>query len=851
MTRSEVDRQKVSPMMRQYLETKDNYEDVILFYRIGDFYEMFFEDAINVSHDLELTLTGKNAGLEEKIPMCGVPHHAANIYIDKLIDKGYKVAICEQVEDPKDAKGIVKRKVIRIVSKGTVMSDDMLDAKNNNFIGALKDLGHCFSLSYTDLSTGEFISVLVEYELEKIINEIVNDNITELIINGNVDPRIINTLKNNYSVTISKEEVDEEIPEYKDLYKDIKDVRIISSVCVLLNYLTSTQKRSIDHLQKVKVKDYKTYLKMDIHTKRNLELTENLRTKERTYSLLWLLDKTKTAMGSRMLKQMIENPLINKEEIENRYDMVSKLLEDFLLKDELKDLLKEVYDLERLAGRVSFGNANARDLLQLKSSLKVLPRIKEIVSELKFNLVIDDLTDLYALLDKSIYENPPITLKEGYLIKSGYNKELDDLKLARKGGKDFIAKLEEKEKERTGIKNLRVGYNRVFGYYIEVSKGNSRQVKEEFGWERKQTLANNERFITPELKEKEQLILGAEEKIINLEYELFTNIRCKVKEVIPIIQLTAKALAKLDVMQAFATNAEENNYTRPIIMPDKEVKIIEGRHPVVEKVLDKEFVSNDIIFTKDKYLQIITGPNMAGKSTYMRQMAMIVIMAQIGCFVPARKAYLPIFDKIFTRIGASDDLVSGESTFMVEMKEANYAILGATEHSLILFDELGRGTATYDGISLAQAIIEYIHDNIKAITFFSTHYHELTSLEKHKVHVKNVHVSAHEEGGTITFLHKVKDGSVDKSYGIHVAKLALLPSSLIKRADEILRTYESKNSKEDNLVNQISMNFDETDKKDSKYDILKEKLDKINPLEVSPMEALNILYDLKKEIDKR
>ena len=851
MTRSEVDRQKVSPMMRQYLETKDNYEDVILFYRIGDFYEMFFEDAINVSHDLELTLTGKNAGLDEKIPMCGVPHHAANIYIDKLIDKGYKVAICEQVEDPKDAKGIVKREVIRIVSKGTVMSDDMLDAKSNNFIGALKDLGHCFSLSYADLSTGEFISVLVEYELEKIINEIVNDNITELIINGNVDPRITNTLKNNYSVTISKEEVDEEISEYKDLYKDIKDVRIISSVCVLLNYLTSTQKRSIDHLQNVKVKDYKTYLKMDIHTKRNLELTENLRTKERTYSLLWLLDKTKTAMGSRMLKQMIENPLIGKEEIENRYDMVSKLLEEFLLKDELKDLLKEVYDLERLAGRVSFGNANARDLLQLKSSLKVLPRIKEIVSELGFNLVIDDLTDLYEFLDKSIYENPPITLKEGYLIKSGYNKELDDLKLARSGGKDFIAKLEEKEKERTGIKNLRVGYNRVFGYYIEVSKGNSRQVKEEFGWERKQTLANNERFITPELKEKEQLILGAEEKIINLEYELFTNIRCKVKEVIPTIQLTAKMVAKLDVMIAFATVAEENNYTRPVIMPDKEVKIIEGRHPVVEKVLNGEFVSNDIIFTKDKYVELITGPNMAGKSTYMRQMAMIVIMAQIGCFVPARKAYLPIFDKIFTRIGASDDLVSGESTFMVEMKEANHAILGATEHSLILFDELGRGTATYDGISLAQAIIEYIHDNIKAITFFSTHYHELTSLEEHKAHIKNVHVSAHEEGGTITFLHKVKDGSVDKSYGIHVAKLALLPPSLIKRADEILKTYEGKKSKGNNLVNQISMNFDETLKKDSKYDILKEKLDKINPLEVPPMEALNILYDLKKEIDKR
>ena len=850
MTRSEVDRQKVSPMMRQYLETKDNYEDVILFYRIGDFYEMFFEDAINVSHDLELTLTGKNAGLDEKIPMCGVPHHAANIYIDKLINKGYKVAICEQVEDPKDAKGIVKREVIRIVSKGTVMSDDMLDAKNNNFIGALKDLGHCFSLSYADLSTGEFISVLVEYELEKIINEIVNDNITELIINGNVDPRIINTLKNNYSITISKEDCDIEIKEYKDLYKDIKDVRIISSVCVLLNYLTSTQKRSIDHLQNVKVKDYKTYLKMDIHTKRNLELTENLRTKERTYSLLWLLDKTKTAMGSRMLKQMIENPLVDKEEIENRYDMVSKLLEEFLLKDELKELLNEVYDLERLAGRVSFGNANARDLLQLKSSLKVLPRIKEIVSILGFNLVIDDLTDLYEFLDKSIYENPPITLKEGYLIKSGYNKELDDLKLARSGGKDFIAKLEEKEKERTGIKNLRVGYNRVFGYYIEVSKGNSRQVKEEFGWERKQTLANNERFITPELKEKEQLILGAEEKIINLEYELFTNIRCKVKEVIPTIQLTAKMVAKLDVMIAFATVTEENNYTRPIITPDKEVKIIEGRHPVVEKVLNGEFVSNDIIFTKDKYVELITGPNMAGKSTYMRQMAMIVIMAQIGCFVPARKAYLPVFDKIFTRIGASDDLVSGESTFMVEMKEANRAILGATEHSLILFDELGRGTATYDGISLAQAIIEYIHDNIKAITFFSTHYHELTSLEEHKAHIKNVHVSAHEENGVITFLHKVKDGSVDKSYGIHVAKLAQLPDSLIKRADEILMSYENKKTKKE-VVSQISMNLEESVAPINKYDIIKKKLDDINPLELSPMEALNVLYELKSEMDKK
>lgn len=849
MTRKDVDRNKISPMMKQYLEVKDNYEDVILFYRIGDFYEMFFEDAENVSKVLELTLTGKNAGLDERIPMCGVPHHAANIYIDKLIDKGYKVAICEQVEDPKSAKGIVKREVIQIVSKGTVMSDEMLDAKSNNFIGAIKDLGYCFSISYADLSTGEFNAVLAPYDINKVISEIVNDGISELVIYGQIDPRIIDTLRSQYGIIISHQEKDEEIETYRHLYEKIDDVRLISSISVLLNYLDESQKRSLDHLQNVVVKNYETYLKMDVHTKRNLELTESLRLKERTYSLLWLLDKTKTAMGSRMLKQMIENPLVDKEEIENRYDMVSKLLEEFLIKDELKDLLNEVYDLERLAGRISFGSANARDLLQLKASIKVLPKIKEIVKSLNFNLVIDDLTDLYDFLERSIYENPPIGVKEGYLIKDGYNKELDELKAARRGGKEFVAKLEEEERQRTGIKNLKVGYNRIFGYYIEVSKGNSKQVKEEFGYERKQTLANCERFITPELKEKEQMILGAEEKIINLEYALFTEIRDKVKELIPTIQLTSKAVAMLDVMQSFATVTEDNNYVRPVLNENKTVRIIEGRHPVVEKVLKTEFVANDIIFEDGIYLQLITGPNMAGKSTYMRQMAMIVIMAQIGCFVPAKEANLPIFDKIFTRIGASDDLVSGESTFMVEMMEANNAIEGATEKSLILFDELGRGTATYDGMSLAQAIIEYIHDNIKAITLFSTHYHELTKLEEHKKHIKNVHVSAYEENGNITFLHKIKDGSVDKSYGIHVAKLANLPDSLIKRADEILKSYE-KNEGKDKVVNQMSLNLEETPKTNESYDIIKKTLDGVNPLDVSPMEALNILYELKKEIDK-
>lgn len=850
MERNEVNRSKLSPMMKQYMETKDNYEDVVLFYRIGDFYEMFFEDAIKVSRDLELTLTGKNAGLDEKIPMCGVPHHAASIYLDKLIEKGYKVAICEQVEDPKDAKGIVRREVVRIVSKGTVMSDDMLDARSNNFIGAIKDLNHAFSLSYADLSTGEFNTILIEYDINKVINEVVNNNIKELVINGDIDVRIISTLKDIYGVSISYENYLDELKEYKKLYEDISDVRYISSINVLINYLVNGQKRSLDHLQKVVIKDYKTYLKMDINTKRNLELTENLRLKERTYSLLWLLDKTKTAMGSRMLKTMIENPLTNKEEIESRYDMVSKLSDEFLIKDELRELLNEVYDLERLSGKIAFGSANAKDMLQLKSSIKVIPRIKELVNELGFSLLIDDFSDLYEYLEKSIYENPPISIKEGYLIKEGFNEELDNLKLARRGGKEFIANMEEEERKRTGIKNLKVGYNRIFGYYIEVSKGNSKQVTDEFGYERKQTLANCERFVTPLLKEKEQMILGAEEKIINLEYLLFTQIRDHIKTLIPSIQLTAKALAKLDVMQSFALVSESNGYVRPVLNNDKKVRLIESRHPVVEKVLKKEFVSNDIIFDNGTELMLITGPNMAGKSTFMRQMGIIAIMAQIGCFVPAKEAYLPVFDKIFTRIGASDDLVSGESTFMVEMTEANNAISNATENSLILFDELGRGTATYDGMSLAQAIIEYIHDNIKAITLFSTHYHELTSLEKEKKHLINMHVSAHEENGNITFLHKVKEGCVDKSYGIHVAKLANLPNSLIKRADEILKNYES-NKKETKIINQISMNFEENNENNEKYDIIKKKLEEINPLEISPMEALNILYDLKKEMNKK
>jgi DNA mismatch repair protein MutS len=549
-------------------------------------------------------------------------------------------------------------------------------------------------------------------------------------------------------------------------------------------------------------------------------------------------------MGSRMLKFYIENPLVDVEEIYHRYDVVDVFLKEFILKADLIDCLQEVYDLERLSGKIAFGNANGRDVLQLKSSLKVLPKIKEILEKIHYEKQMEILPELYDLLEKSIYETPPVTIKEGYLIKEGFNQELDELKNLRKGGKDFVADFENQEREKTGIKNLKVGYNRVFGYYIEVSKGSTSLVKEEYGYERKQTLSNCERYISPILKEKEALILNAEERIIELEYELFIQIRDRIKEYIPVLQNIAKVISEIDVLQAFATVAEENNYIRPILNTEREIRIVDSRHPVVEKVLTNEFVSNNIVMDKNTNILLITGPNMAGKSTYMRQMAITVIMAQIGCFVPASYATLPVFDAIFTRIGASDDLVSGESTFMVEMNEANTAISEATENSLILFDELGRGTATFDGMALAQSIIEYIHNQIKAKTFFSTHYHELTDLEQSLKNVKNIHVSAHEEDGKVTFLHKIKEGSIDKSYGIHVAKLAELPEIVIKRADQILKIYENKEIKRDIKV-QECLPIEEFISKKSP---LEEEVRKINPLEMTPMEALSFLCEWKQKI---
>ena len=843
MKMNEVDKTKLSPMMLQYIEMKEKNMDVILFFRLGDFYEMFFEDALIASRELELTLTGKSAGLEDRIPMCGIPYHSVNPYIDKLIDKGYKVAICEQIEDPKTAKGVVKREVLQILSKGTMMNSEFLDEKTNNYIGNVIDLKYTYVISYADISTGEFYTTTSIYDSNSLVSLILSLNLKEIVVKNNFDNNVLNTLKNKYKVNISIFDEEIDVSEYTNIFSHIEDSKYIESIKHLLSYLISTQKRSLNYLQKINIINTKSYLKLDINARRNLELTSSLRLKERTYSLLWLLDKTKTAMGSRMLKNWIENPLVDKNEINKRYDTVEKLETEFILKEELREYLYQVYDLERLSGRIGYGNTNGRDLLQLKNSLKVLPNIKSILDNLKYEKTIETLDDLYELLQNSIDEDAPVTIKEGGIIKSGFNLELDELKENRSSGKDFVIKMESEERNRTGIKNLKVGYNKIFGYYIEVSKSNIGLIKEEYNYIRKQTLANCERYVTPLLKEKEALILGAEEKIINLEYNLFIEIKNKVQTYIKRIQNIAKVIAEIDVLQSFATISEENNYIRPIITDKRIVEIIDNRHPVVEKVLETPFVPNDILMDEKTNILIITGPNMAGKSTYMREFAITVIMAQIGCFVPAKKCTLPIFDQIFTRIGASDDLVSGDSTFMVEMKEANEAITNATNNSLIIFDELGRGTATYDGLSLAQAIIEYIHNNIKCKTLFSTHYHELTKLEDHFENLKNVHVSALEENGNITFLHKIKNGSVDKSYGIHVAKLANLPKSLIKRANEILNDYESNGNIE--IKNQISFDLDEKDEEN----IVLEKLKQINPYEITPIEALNILYELKKDVD--
>lgn len=845
MKRSEVDRSKLSPGMLQYMEIKDNYENELLFYRLGDFYELFFEDGIIASRECELTLTGKNAGLDEKIPMCGVPFHSVKPYIEKLVSKGYKIAICEQLEDPKATNKVVKRGVVQVISKGTIVDNDLLNEHDNNYIASLLDFKYIYILTYADVSTGSLNILEIPYQKEKVINEILNLNIKELILADENDQSLIDLLKNNYGIdiNISYEYLED---RYEELVNSVTDIRYKTGIKHLLYYLVVKELKELDHFNEVKVIDKNSYLLMDVHTVRNLELIETLRLKERTYSLLWLLDKTKTSMGSRMLKQWLLNPLKDKKMIESRYDKIDKLNQEFILKDELRNTLYEIYDIERLCGKVACGNLNARDLLQLKNSLKVLPNLKEIIKKLDFEYEIDTHDDLFKLLDASIYENPPVSLKEGYLIKEGYNEQLDELKSIRSGGKTFVADFENKIKETTGIKTLKVGFNKVFGYFIEISKGQAKEIDPSLGWERRQTLTNCERFISPELKEKESMILNAEEKIINLEYDLFCKIKEEVKKYLISLKNVSFIISEIDAITSLAVVSDDYKLVRPTLNNDHIIEIIEGRHPVVERVSKNSYVSNDCIMNKDINTLLITGPNMSGKSTYMRQLAIIVIMAQMGSFVPAKIANLPIIDKIFTRIGASDDLVSGESTFMVEMNEAKNAIINATSDSLILFDELGRGTATYDGMSLAQSILEYVNNNIKCKTLFSTHYHELTAMEQKFNGIKNVHVSAQEEDGNIIFLHKIKEGSIDKSYGIHVAKLSGMPNDVVVRADEILKFYENKKVDKAPDKIQLSMEFDEV-KKES---VIEEKIKQIDPLNMTPIEAINLLYELK-EISKK
>ena len=861
---------KQTPMMQQYLKIKEQYADAFLFFRLGDFYEMFFDDAILAARELEITLTKRDSGQSDPIPMCGVPHHSAESYIQNLVEKGYKIAICEQVEDPKTAKGVVKREVVQLITPGTVMETNMLNESENNFLASLTyfENGN-FVIAYNDLTTGETNLALIEDGWDGVIHELYNQPIKEIVIQSSLKESYQQSLKTELSVTLSYEDDANFHGEYRDLCEDLLDEQFIEAFSRMLNYVHTTQKRSLEHMQPAKIIQLDKYLKLDKYSKRNLELTETLIKKEKHGSLLWVLDKTVTAMGSRLLKKWLERPLLKQHEIENRLDITEGFYQDFLQREEIREALKSVYDLERLVGRISYGNANAKDLIQLKASLSNIPIIKDILSasnEKKIQQIskqLNELPELVSLLEASIVDNPPMSITEGGLIKIGYDAELDTYLDASKNGKTWIAELEQKEKEATKIKSLKVGFNKVFGYYIEITRANIPLIPEG-RYERKQTLANAERYITPELKEKEQLILEAEDKSVALEYQLFLQIREQTKAYIAKIQDIAKTISEIDVLQSFAKVSEENGYKRPNFVK-KGLNIRSSRHPVIEKVLtDGSFVPNDITFSEKDKILLITGPNMSGKSTYMRQAALTVIMGQIGCFVACEEAELSVMDQIFTRIGAADDLVAGKSTFMVEMLETNHAIEHATERSLILLDEIGRGTSTYDGMALAQAIIEYIHEKIGAYTLFSTHYHELTTLENSLTHLKNIHVRAEEHNGHVVFLHQIKDGAADESYGIHVAKLASLPDELIDRASIILEQLETSNTnyttetsaQQEPEVYDEQLSFFATPKsepknqtKEADMNVLQE-LGKMDVLDMTPLDALNALYRLKKDLSK-
>lgn len=785
---------KLTPMMEQYQKVKDQYPDAFLFYRLGDFYELFNDDAVKGAQLLELTLTTRNHSAKNPIPMCGVPHRAVDSYVDILIDKGYKVAICEQMEDPKKAKGMVKRAVTRLVTPGTQMDLNGDQARNNNYLTAISEKSGLFNLAYTDLSTGELKTTTFD-SVNGVLNELINLQSKEVVSAGDLPDELLTAFKKRH-ILLSKQEKILKQAEISYLTQDLEDDGQKYVVSLLVSYLLTTQKRSLAHMQRAISYRANAFMKIDHYSKTNLELMTNMRSGKRQGTLSWLLDETKTAMGSRLLKQWIDRPLIDPQAIAERQDKVEELLNHYFERSNIQQELIKVYDLERLAGRVAYGSVNGRDLIQLKASLQQVPKIKYVLETLDSpvfeNLTtrLDPLSDIAGLIDQAIVEEPPIAVTDGGVIKDGYNDQLDKYRDAMNNGKQWIADLQTQERQVTGINNLKIGYNHVFGYYIEVSKVNLDKIPRD-RYERKQTLVNAERFSTPELKEKEALILGAQEKSVALEYDLFVKIREQVKGQIKRLQKLAKALSELDVLQSFAVVSEDYHFVRPQMNTGHNLQIKDGRHPVVEKFMGhQEYVPNDVKMGDNTDILLITGPNMSGKSTYMRQLALTAVMAQIGCFVPASRAELPIFDQIFTRIGAADDLISGESTFMVEMMEANNALSHATDRSLILFDEIGRGTATYDGMALAQAIIEYLHEHVRAKTLFSTHYHELTSLEKTLPRLKNVHVGATEKNGELVFLHKVSAGPADKSYGIHVAKLAGMPTTLLNRADEILKGLE-------------------------------------------------------------
>ena len=866
-----------SPMMQRYLETKEEYKECILFYRLGDFYEMFFDDAITASRELELTLTGKDCGQEERAPMCGIPHHAAEIYISKLIAKGYKVAICEQLEDPKKAKGIVKRGVIRVVTPGTVVESNMLEERKNNFIMSIFKSGIYYGISVCDISTGEFYSAEIKdnYNFPMLLDEIARYAPSELLINSmmanckeeisKIKERFENVYITNFNDKFFISDLNNINLRFNIVDnngKNIEDISsktlAISSINALIEYIEETQKTTLDHINKIKIYQVSKYMALDINARRNLEITEKMRDKSKKGTLLWVLDKTATSMGGRLLRRWLNDPLIDIQEINKRLNAVKELKEDIMLRGDIIENLKKVYDIERLAGKMAFGNANARDMITLKNSLYKLPEVKKILQECKSPMLmelcgkLDELQDIYTLIDNAIVEDPPMTIKDGGIIKLGYDEEIDKLKTAQTEGKNWLIQLEADEKEKTGIKNLKVGFNKVFGYYLEVTKSYLNQVPERYI--RKQTLTNAERYITEELKNLENQILGAEERVVNLEYNAFTEIREEIAKNVKRLQTTSEVISTVDVLSSFAQVAEDMNYCMPIVDDKGIIDIKNGRHPVIEKIMGVgTFVENDTYLDKnDNRLAIITGPNMAGKSTYMRQVALITLMAQVGSFVPAESANIGVVDKIFTRVGASDDLSMGQSTFMVEMMEVATILKEATQNSLVILDEIGRGTSTYDGLSIAWAVAEYIADKEKcgAKTLFATHYHELTELENRLEGIKNYSIAVKEKGEDIIFLRKIIEGGTDESYGIHVAKLAGVPKVVTTKANEILRSLERKNI----LTNKKQ---EKQDKKqvEGQFDMYNYKLaeiahevDKINLNELTPIDALNTLVRIKEKM---